>query len=155
MSRSGHGKLGAFLKEATMPSLMRPLLGFTLLSLALTSGCAEWKAALEDALDGQEGAGKGVGTGSAGAPGTDPGTSLTCDAVPNADGIVCKRCVDASGVVVREDCPPSSGSGSGGSGGSNGGSRIKIDGGGGPSGVKEAAAREKDGAGPGAPPEPG
>src|SRR5213078_1445649 len=42
---------------------------------------------------------------------------------------VCKRCVDASGVVVREDCPPSSGTGSGGTGagGASGGGAIACD----------------------------
>src|SRR6185369_2592356 len=133
-----------------MPSFMRPLLGFTLLSVAMTSGCDEWKAALEDALAAQDGAGKGGGTvtGAGGA-----GTSLTCDAVSKADGTVCKRCVDASGVVVREDCPPSSGTGSGGSGGSGpatGGSTgvscVKIDGGGGPTSCKDAATWKKYGA---------
>src|SRR3954468_19656069 len=131
-----------------MPALMRSLLALTVLSIATTTGC-EWKAVLDDVLDGKSGEGKGVGMGAGGGSGPAPGGSLTCDAVPNADGAVCKRCVDASGVVVREDCPPSSGSGSGGSGGSGGstgGSCIKIDGGGGPSSCKDAATWKKYGA---------
>jgi hypothetical protein len=138
-----------------MRSSMRPLLALTLLSIATTAGC-QWKAILDDVLDGKDGAGKGTGTGAGGGRGTDPGASLTCEAAPNADGTVCKRCVDASGVVVREDCPPSSATGSGGSveptggstgtAGSAGGSCIKIDGGGVPSSCKDAATWKKYGA---------
>jgi hypothetical protein len=99
---------------------MRSLLALTLLSIATTAGCAEWKALLEDALDGQDGAGKSGGTGSGadGGAGGAPGASLTCDAVSNADGTVCKRCVDASGAVVSEECP--SGTSNGGSAGRGG-----------------------------------
>jgi hypothetical protein len=138
-----------------MPSL-RPLLALTLLSIAATAGCADWKTILEDALNGQDGAGKsgGTATGAGGSAGSDAGASLTCDAVSNADGTICKRCVDASGALVREDCPPSSsGAGGGGStgsstgtGGSSGGSCIKLDGGGGPSSCKDAATWKQYGA---------
>jgi hypothetical protein len=76
-----------------------------LLSVVTTTGCAEWKAVLEGALDGTDSAGKSgaTGTGAGGGPGAD--ASLSCDAVSNADGAICKRCVDASGVVVSDECP--------------------------------------------------
>jgi len=133
-----------------MRSLLRLLLALTLLSIAATTGC-EWRAVLDDILDDAGKGGGGTGTGAGGGPGTDPGASLTCDAVPSADGTVCKRCVDASGVVVREDCPPSSGTGSGGSTGSGtagsaGGSCIRIDGGGDRTSCKDAATWKKYGA---------
>jgi hypothetical protein len=138
-----------------MRSLTRSLFALTLLSFATATGCGEWKAILEDALAGTGGAGKsgGTATGAGGASGGDVGASLTCDAVANADGTLCKRCVDASGAVVREDCPPSSGTASGGStgtdagtAGNTGGSCVKIDGGGGPSSCKDAATWKQYGA---------
>jgi hypothetical protein len=48
----------------------------------------------------------GATGGSTGTGGLDGGGATACDAYTNAAGAVCKRCVDASGVVLSDECPP-------------------------------------------------
>ena len=134
-----------------MSSPTRSLLALALVSVAAATGCGEWKTLIDDALERAKGGDKGGATGpvgSAGAAGSGD-ASLTCDAVTNADGTVCKRCIDASGVVVREDCSPSATggggtTGAGGTGAPTGGPCIKVEDGG-PTSCKDAATWKKYG----------
>ena len=48
----------------------------------------------------------GGATGGTGAGGASGGGAIACDAYTNATGAVCKRCVDATGVVLSDECPP-------------------------------------------------
>ena len=118
-----------------MSSPTRSLLALALVSVAAATGCGELKTLVEDALERAKGGDQGGATGPVGGTGAagSGDASLTCDAVTNADGTVCKRCIDATGVVVREDCPPSATggggtTGAGGTGAATGGSCIRIEG---------------------------
>jgi hypothetical protein len=67
--------------------------------------------------------------------------------VTNADGSVCKQCVDASGMIVQQDCsPPPPPGGSGGSSGSTGGGTCTKIQDGGPTSCKDTATWMKYGA---------
>jgi hypothetical protein len=120
----------------------RHLFALALLAAATAAGCE--KGSLGGDMSG--------GTGKGGS-----GESASCAAVMNADGTVCKQCVDANGAIVYESCAPAptttgaagttgtggtGAAGAAGTGGAAGGSRggacLKITDGG-PTSCKDSA----------------
>jgi hypothetical protein len=95
-------------------------------------------------------AGAGAGCASKAVLGTGTGGSggaVSCEAVTNADGTVCKQCIDASGVVVDVICPPATGTG--GTTGSGGAGAAGTTGtGGAPGGANSASCVKLDDGGP-------
>jgi hypothetical protein len=87
------------------PALARTLLAVAFAALA-GSGCDQLFSELQDQLPPQGGAsdGKAGSAGGTGAAGSS-GSSLSCVGEMGPTGI-CKRCYDATGVLVHEDCPP-------------------------------------------------
>lgn len=101
------------------PELARPMLAVAFIALA-GSGCDQILAELQQAEQQHGGAATGTagapgGAGTAGAPGSkgtggaaagsSGSSSGSCVAEMGPTGI-CKRCYDASGALILEDCPP-------------------------------------------------